>query len=63
MTTWELARWAGVAPSAIRSTAPGSVRVDVRRVEHNVEAAARAVEAPELPTEFADQLREPGGYA
>jgi putative phosphoesterase len=44
-------------------TAPGSVSVEFRRVEYDVEAAARAVEATELPREFADQLRQARGYA
>ena len=39
-----------------------SNRVDVRRPTYDVEAAARAIEASELPREFADQLREGRGY-
>jgi hypothetical protein len=39
------------------------VSVQFRRVAYDVEAAARAVEASELPSEFADQLREARGYA
>jgi putative phosphoesterase len=34
-----------------------------RRVAYDVERAAQAVEASELPSEFADQLREARGYA
>lgn len=47
---------------ALIETAPGSVSVEFRRVAYDVEAAARAVEASELPSEFADQLREARGY-
>jgi putative phosphoesterase len=36
--------------------------VDFRRVPYDVEAAARAVEASGLPSEFAAQLREARGY-
>jgi|SRR5450756_57385 len=48
---------------ALIETARGSVSVAFRRVDYDVEAAARAVEASELPSEFADQLREARGYA
>lgn len=48
---------------ALIETAPGSVSVEFRRVAYDVEAAALAVEASELPSEFADQLREARGYA
>ena len=48
---------------ALIETAPSSVGVEFRRVAYDVEAAARAVEASELPSEFADQLREARGYA
>ena len=48
---------------ALIETSPDAVRVEFRRVAYNVEAAARAVEASELPPEFADQLREARGYA
>jgi putative phosphoesterase len=48
---------------ALMETAPGSVSVEFRRADYDVEAAARAVEASELPSEFADQLREARGYA
>jgi hypothetical protein len=44
---------------ALIDTASRSVEF---RVSYRVEAAARAVEASELPSEFADQLREAGGY-
>lgn len=36
--------------------------VEFRRVAYDIEAAARAVEATELPAEFAAQLREARGY-
>lgn len=39
-----------------------SIRVEFRRVPYDVEAAARAIEASDLPGEFADQLREARGY-
>jgi putative phosphoesterase len=48
---------------ALIETAGDAVRVEFRRVAYDVEAAARAVEASELPSEFADQLREARGYA
>jgi putative phosphoesterase len=48
---------------ALVETAPGVVHVEFRRVEYDVEAAARAVEASELPSEFGDQLREARGYS
>ena len=48
---------------ALIETSPDGVRVEFRRVAYDVEAAARAVEASELPSEFADQLREARGYA
>jgi putative phosphoesterase len=48
---------------ALIETSTDDVRVDFRRVAYDVEAAARAVEASELPSEFADQLREARGYA
>jgi putative phosphoesterase len=35
---------------------------EIRRVAYDVEAAARAVEASDLPSEFGDQLREARGY-
>jgi putative phosphoesterase len=37
--------------------------VEFRRVPYDVEEAARAVEASDLPSEFANQLREARGYA
>jgi putative phosphoesterase len=48
---------------ALIETAGDADWVEFRRVAYNVEAAARAVEASELPSEFADQLREARGYA
>lgn len=36
--------------------------VELRRVAYDVEAAARAIEATDLPAEFAAQLREARGY-
>ena len=36
--------------------------VEFRRVAYDVEAAAKAIEAAGLPSEFADQLREARGY-
>ena len=36
---------------------PGALRVDFRRVEYDVERAARAVEASALPSEYAEALR------
>jgi len=48
---------------ALIETSTDDVRVDFRRVAYDVEAAARAVEASELPSEFAGQLREARGYA
>ena len=47
---------------ALIETTPAEVRVDLRRVEYEVEAAALAIEASDLPDEFADQLREARGY-
>jgi putative phosphoesterase len=40
----------------------GKVTVDFRRVAYDIERAARAVEASDLPHEFAAQLREARGY-
>ena len=48
---------------ALLETAPGVVHLELRRVEYDVETAARAIEASELPTEFGDQLREARGFA
>jgi putative phosphoesterase len=48
---------------ALIETSTDDVRVEFRRVAYDVEAAALAVEASELPSEFADQLREARGYA
>lgn len=39
-----------------------SNEVEFHRVEYDVEAAARAIEASDLPHEFAAQLREARGY-
>lgn len=47
---------------ALIETAAADVRVEFHRVEYDVEAAARAIEASDLPHEFADQLREARGY-
>ena len=46
---------------ALIETTPGR-SVEFRRVAYDVEAAARAVEATDLPAEFAAQLREARGY-
>ena len=48
--------WALVETSAHR------IAVEFRRVRYDVEAAARAIEASDLPAEFAAQLREARGY-
>jgi predicted phosphodiesterase len=40
--------------------APGTVRVDVVRVEYDVERAARAIIESELPNDFAEYLRTGG---
>lgn len=37
------------------------VKAEIRRVEYDVEAAARAIEATELPSEFAASIREARG--
>ena len=47
---------------ALVETASDAIRVDFRRVEYDVEAAARAIEVSDLPHEFAAQLREARGY-
>ena len=47
---------------AVVETSPTEIRVLFRRVEYDVEAAARAIETSDLPREFADQLREARGY-
>ncbi len=41
--------------------APGAVRVEMRRVEYDLERAVSAIRASELPDEFAEQLRSGGG--
>lgn len=38
------------------------MKVEFRRVEYDVETAAQAVLASDLPDEFAGQLREARGY-
>ncbi len=43
-------------------TGPQGISVAFRRVAYDVEAAAAAVEASELPDEFAGQLREGRGF-
>lgn len=48
---------------ALIETSPGDLRVEFHRVDYEVEAAARAIEASDLPSEFADQLREARGYS
>jgi predicted phosphodiesterase len=48
--------------SALVETEPDGIRVDFRRAGSDVEAAARAIEASDLPDEFAAQLREARGY-
>lgn len=47
---------------ALIETSPDEVRVGFRRVAYDIEAAARAIETSELPSEFAAQLREARGY-
>jgi putative phosphoesterase len=47
---------------ALLETGPDGLRVQIRRVDYDVERAASAVLASELPDEFADQLREARGY-
>ena len=47
---------------ALIETSPDGVRVEFRRVEYDVEAAAQAVLESDLPDEFAGQLREARGY-
>jgi putative phosphoesterase len=41
---------------------PGTITVEFRRVEYDVERVAQAILASDLPEEFADQLREARGY-
>lgn len=48
---------------ALIETSHEGVTVEFRRVKYDVEAAASAVEASELPTEFAAQLRQARGYS
>jgi hypothetical protein len=43
-------------------TGPAGLTVDFRRVEYDVEAAARGILASELPHEFAAQFREARGF-
>ena len=47
---------------ALIETTSADVQVEFHRVEYDVEVAARAIEASDLPREFADQLREARGY-
>lgn len=47
---------------ALIETSANGVEVEFRRVGYDVEAAARAIEASDLPDEFATQLREARGY-
>ena len=47
---------------ALVETTRAGVAVEFRRVEYDVEAAARAVLESDLPDEFAAQLREARGY-
>ena len=47
---------------ALIETSADDVRVEFRRVEYDVEEAARAIEGSDLPHEFADQLRGARGY-
>ena len=47
---------------ALVETSVDDVSVEFRRVAYEVERAARAIEASDLPREFADQLREARGY-
>jgi diadenosine tetraphosphatase ApaH/serine/threonine PP2A family protein phosphatase len=47
---------------AVVETRPEGADVAFRRVVYDVEATARAIEASELPDEFAAQLREARGY-
>jgi putative phosphoesterase len=46
----------------IELSAPG-VTVEFRRVDYDVERAASAIVASDLPDEFADQLRQARGYS
>jgi putative phosphoesterase len=48
---------------ALVETTTEEVRVAFQRVAYDVEKAARAIEASDLPHEFADQLREARGYS
>jgi putative phosphoesterase len=47
---------------ALLETGPGGLTVEFRRVTYDVEQAASAILASDLPSEFADQLREARGY-
>ena len=47
---------------ALIETSPTGVRHEFHRAEYDIEAAARAIEASDLPHEFANQLREARGY-
>ena len=50
------------ACGALLETSADALRVEFRRVSYDVERAARAIRASELPDEFADQLLEARGY-
>ncbi len=47
---------------ALLETGPDGLTVEFRRVPYDVERAAAAILASDLPAEFADQLREARGY-
>lgn len=47
---------------ALIETSAADVNVEFRRVEYDIEKAAQAVLASDLPDEFAGQLREARGY-
>jgi putative phosphoesterase len=47
---------------ALVEATAAEVRVEFQRVAYDVERPARAIEASDLPHEFADQLREARGY-
>lgn len=47
---------------ALVETSPGLIAVEFRRVAYDIESVARAIEASDLPTEFAGQIREARGY-
>jgi putative phosphoesterase len=47
---------------ALIETGAGGVTVEFRRVDYDVERAAAAILASDLPAEFAEELREARGY-